>query len=458
MSLNSLLYLSNDGIMAAQGGLNVTGQNVTNASTPGYVQENPIFDTVQGTASGVVFEGASRQANQYTLNGVVTQSGLLGQSTSESTALTAVQSVFSQNGSTPLADDMNALFKAFQDLSGDAGDSSARQQVLAQGQTLASDFNSASAGLATQSSNIVQQIGGLLGTTNQQLQQLGTLNVAIEKSLALGQDASSLQNQREQILTQLGTSIGAKGIVNAKGGMTVFAGGMALVDDSSVTSLSAGQDPTTGNVQVFATSPKGAKQEITNGFQSGNLAGLIQVHNTEIPSVNSQLDQVAFDFANAVNSVNQSGVGLDGSTGNKLFDVPATATGAAHSICLDPAVANNPNAIAASTTAGGLPAGNDNAVALAQISEQSIGAGGTPTSRIADIVGNVGTLTETANNSQTLYTNTLSQAQTMQDSATGVNMQQELTNLTKFQNAYEASVRVLQTANTLMSDLMTAIT
>jgi flagellar hook-associated protein 1 FlgK len=122
---------------------------------------------------------------------------------------------------------------------------------------------------------------------------------------------------------------------------------------------------------------------------------------------------------------------------------------------VDPSVANDPDAIAASGTATGLPGGNDTAVALAGLASQALGSSSTPSGAFATIAASVGNDVSSAQSEATLRDDTVSQAQDLNDSASGVSLDQEETNLTSFQRAYEASSQVLQTASSLLQDLLT---
>jgi flagellar hook-associated protein 1 FlgK len=125
---------------------------------------------------------------------------------------------------------------------------------------------------------------------------------------------------------------------------------------------------------------------------------------------------------------------------------------------VDPSVANDPAAVAASSTSAGLPGGNDVAVALAGLASQPFGSSTSPGSAFASIASSVGSDVSSADSEATLRADTVTQAQDLNQSASGVSINQEETNLTEFQQAYEASTEVLQTANSLLQDLMTTVT
>ena len=62
-----------------------------------------------------------------------------------------------------------------------------------------------------------------------------------------------------------------------------------------------------------------------------------------------------------------------------------------------------------------------------------------------------------ADNEQTLRTDTLASAESVNDSASGVSLDDEMVNLTQYQRAFEASSKVMQTANSLFDNLMSIV-
>jgi flagellar hook-associated protein 1 FlgK len=191
---------------------------------------------------------------------------------------------------------------------------------------------------------------------------------------------------------------------------------------------------------------------------SGSLGGLKEARDTDVASAVSQLDQFAYNLEGAVNAVHQSGYGLDGVTGRPLFTPATQVTGAAAAMAVDPSVAGNPNAVAASSSAGSLPGGNDIAVALGQIATQPLGGAGSPAAAFAQITSGLGSAVSAADTDASTRADTLTQAQNLESSSDGVSLEEESVKLTQFQQAFQASTQVLQVTSTLLTDLMTTMT
>ncbi len=174
---------------------------------------------------------------------------------------------------------------------------------------------------------------------------------------------------------------------------------------------------------------------------------------TVLQEVVPELDQLAFDLASAVNTQNQAGFVLSGAAGGALFSIPASATDAARTISLAAGVTGQ--SLAASSTAGGVPGNNENALALAALVNQPLTGGNTATEAAAAMVGKVGTLTDQAMMAANLRKDELTYLQMLRQSSEGVSLDEEMVQLIQYQRAYQAGVKVLQTIDECLERLMT---
>jgi flagellar hook-associated protein 1 FlgK len=126
-------------------------------------------------------------------------------------------------------------------------------------------------------------------------------------------------------------------------------------------------------------------------------------------------------------------------------------------MAVDPSVAGQPNLIAAAQSASDVPGGNDTAVALAQLATQPLPGGGTPSTQFAALTAQIGNAASAANSDSATRADTVTQAENLNSSASGVSLEEESVNLTKFQQAFQAATRVLQTADSLLDDFMTTM-
>ncbi len=101
----------------------------------------------------------------------------------------------------------------------------------------------------------------------------------------------------------------------------------------------------------------------------------------------------------------------------------------------------------------------NNAVLLAGLQTQNTLLGGTVTyaGAFAQLVGQVGSQTNQLQVTSQAQTNMVNQTTQTQQSISGVNLDEEAANLIKYQQAYQAAGKAIQTANTLFSTLLTML-
>jgi flagellar hook-associated protein 1 FlgK len=201
----------------------------------------------------------------------------------------------------------------------------------------------------------------------------------------------------------------------------------------------------------------GPPVDITAGVTQGALGGLREARDTDIATSMSQLDQFAYDFSIAVNSIQGSGYGLDGVSGRPLFTPPTQVAGAAAQMSVDSSVAGNPNAIAASSSAADLPGGNDVANELAALADEPVGGADSPADAFASIQSQLGSAASSASTDAATRADTLTQAQNLNSSASGVNLDDQTVIMSQFQQAFQASAQVIQVTESLMNDVMQII-
>ena len=451
-SLFGLLSVVRDGLQAQSAAVDLTGQNVSNANTPGYVRRSAIL---AGNAAdgGVLYQGVQRSFSQFTFGRLVNEQGLAGAANARSSALGQLEGVVAPSTG-GIGDQINQFMASLQALTGSPADPSVRATVLANAQSLAQTVSQTAIGIKNSRADMLANAQGVATALNQSLSQIAKLNQQIATATANGSDASSLKDQRDSLVSDVADKIGAKTITDAQGQVTLFAAGTTLVDGSTASSISV-QTDANDNLQIQAHRADGSTVDVTTYANEGQLGGIREARDTDAANSLNQLDQLAYDFSTQVNTINSAGYGLDGTTGNAVFKWPPGVTNAAMSMTLDPAIIGHPEKIAASSTAAGLPSGNDVAIKLADLATQPLAAtGGTPTDRFAAITSAIGSAKQSASNEAELRSSTVAQAQSMNDSASGVSIDEEMTNLTQYQRAFEASSKVLQATDELLQNLI----
>jgi flagellar hook-associated protein 1 FlgK len=222
------------------------------------------------------------------------------------------------------------------------------------------------------------------------------------------------------------------------------ANGTALVSGQESFQLST-QPDASGVQHIFAQG-----NDITSTLISGQLGGLLQARDQQIPGFQNQLDTLAAGLANSVNQVQAGGYDLNGNPGKNLFNAPpASGTGAAASLSV---AMTDPSLIAASSD--GTAGSNGNAEAMFALGNQALIQGQTPTDYYSGVVFNVGNASANANAEQSASAQVLQQLNDQRSSVSGVSLDQEAANMMRYQQAYSASAQVITTINEMMQTVI----
>ncbi|MDR3415013.1 MAG: flagellar hook-associated protein FlgK [Nevskia sp.] len=332
-----LLGIGSSALLAYRTALDVVGQNIANASTPGYSRQNVDLQNRGGlvTPTGDLGTGVQVTSVQRLSNGYVQQQ--LVEDDSSYNRLNTFQTFSSQVDSTlsgsssGLSTPLQGFFSAINTLTSGASSASTRQALIASGQTLTLSFNT----LQQQLNDLDSQVSGSMSTTVGQIngyaQQLAKLNLSISQATATGdgQQPNDLLDQRDQLLRNISSDVGISSTTNADGSVNVFvANGQALVLGVTANSLSV-QPDTFGKGQDIVINGGGSSSIVTPQISGGTLGGLLDTRSQVIDPAMNQLGQLAATLSVAMNAQNAKGMNQYGQLGGNFFTPPQVAiTGA----------------------------------------------------------------------------------------------------------------------------------
>lgn len=354
MSLNTSLSIASSGLSAVQYELAVASQNISNATTPGYVREisNVASRDAGGQGSGVVIQLTSRAVNEVLQNSLYVQNATVAALAVTTNALNAVSAVQGStsagaSASNTLADNLGNLQNGFTAL--DANPSSAVQQqsIVGSASNLAGSIRSLSDTYQTQRQNAQQAIPSEVDQINTSLSTIGSLSQDIMRQLGSGADTADLENQRAAAMSTLSSSLNVKFTETAAGDMLVStASGLALP-----TRLNSGPLSTTRAVIGVADAHPGSIPDIklngldvTTSLTGGSLGANITLRDTTLPRMQGELDAfssvLATRFSNQGLTLFTDGAGKSPGASPAL-PPPGGQLGLSGSIQVNPAVTAN---------------------------------------------------------------------------------------------------------------------
>ena len=429
MSIPSLqgLQTALSGLLADQQAIDVTGQNITNASTPGYSRQVVQLQTNEpmriaalapGTGAGgqlgtgVMVTGYTRIRASYLDAEYRNQNTTLGAASTEVEALKQAQSAFDEPSSAGFSSQLSEFWSAWSSLANLPSSEAAKLAVVSKGEQLASTLHTLSAQLQTVQAQASQQyaaIAGPSGEVQSYASQIAQLNQQIKQSLLARQQPNDLEDRRDLLLDKLSALGGVATTAEADGTVTVKFGDAAepLVQGTAV------------------NWPQ--KLSAATGGQLGALLGLSGAGGA-LAGYRGALDEVASKLASTVNALH---------TATPLFSGTTAAS-----------IAVAVSASEVQTAEASNPGGNEVALALAGL------RGGEAEQRYAALVAQVGSAVQNASSTEANSQAVLSAIGDQRQSVSGVSLDEEMTNLVTFQRGYEASARALTSMDEMLNTLI----
>ena len=462
-TINSAFSLISQGLDADQAALSIVANNVANANTPGYTEETPNWQENQpievngiSYGDGVTETGATSVRDSVLLERLDQQQQLASASSTRLTALNDVQALFTpDSGSTTatagdIGSDITGFFNSFGSLEADPTNNALRQDVLSTATTLAGDISNAAGSLNSQRSALDQEGASVASQVNSLTGAIAQLNTQIE-STSPDEDAGALEDQRQQDLSQLSQLVGINQVTTEDNGLEITTtSGQLLVSGGSSVQLTTGT--VNGVTDLFLGGTDITKQLAGGG---GQLGGYFTARDQDIPNVLSSLDQLAYGISTSVNAQNNKGTDLDGVSGTaaaplNIFNKPAAVAGSAESMRV---VMTDPNQIAAAGAGDGT-GDNSNATAMANLANEAIAGGKTPTDYYSNFVTTLGSTVSGVQTENTAQNASVTQLQTQNDALSSVSLNDEASNMQKLERSYQAASQVFSILNTIMASAL----
>ncbi|WP_135552154.1 flagellar hook-associated protein FlgK [Paenibacillus cymbidii] len=500
-----LLETAQRALFTQQAALQTTGQNVANANTAGYSRQvvnmqatRPIeavgmsHSTVPGQlGTGVEFGSITRIREKFLDDQFRNENKTLGSWTVRQDTLEKLESIINEPSDTGVRTVMENFWKAWSDLSKDPEKTDGRKIVRENALALADAFNSTSKQLSDLSSDLTQNIGVNVGQANTLLTTIASLNGEIMRVETFGDNANDLRDQRDLLTDQLSKIMNIQ-VQDTDTGYTITMGSVQLLEFDTPTEL-------TSQMMTDAFS--------AGDLNSGELYGMIYSRDQYVANYQQELDKLANTFANGAvtitipkGSILPEGTELDGVvyTGDTRLlteDLTVTVNGInglhrlgytfdgtsdaggdffvgtdAASFQVSEEIKGNANLIATSMRTTGTEAddpvikGNNTlALLMSQLKDRKFtfpsGEGGSDTIATVDdyfrsFVGQLGVQTLEATRQATNQQILVNQVDSRRMAVSSVSLDEEMSNMIKFQHAYGAAARVMTVFDEMLDKII----
>lgn len=440
---SDLLSIGASGARAARGALEVTANNIANASTDGFVRRSVKIEEVSGGAiagrGGEIAASGSRVA-QVTRNADAFRQAEMRRTQSDiqraNVELSGLQNIEAAVEQSGIFGSIVEFEAALQQLSGDPTDSARRAAVLAEAETLAAKFNITSGSLASVGEGLRFNAVADVENMNTYGAELARVNLRLARSGLGSNDQASLLDQRDNLLEKMSAFASITTTFASDGTVTVGVGpapAASFVNGGTVgtmTSTTAADGTMTFAIDGAAVSPG-----------SGSLAGA-SLALTDLADIGTRLDTAAASIATAINTAQANGVALNGTAGQPIFSGTTAAT---LSVVLT-------SGAGIATAPAGSPANDRNQQNLVEMRQALATAN--PANGVNSILFDVSSKVAGRTVTQSALETIASSARIALEEQSGVDLDNEAANLIRFQQAFQASGRAMQVASDIFDTLM----
>ncbi len=480
-----LLGIGKSGLFTAKQSMSTTSHNIANANTEGFSRQEVRTETgitlaegdyVVGT--GVEVQSIKRSHDELVekkLNNSITKHKF---NEERSLQLGHVEEIFNEINSEGMNKVLNRFFNSFRELSNQPENETVRNVVKENAKIVTGDFHRIQANLDDVRGSINKKITLSVGEINSLTKTVAKLNKEINIQEVSGGMANDLRDQRDRALRTLteffpiSTYSDNRGqfVVNVEGVGSIISGGMAQELSVGSTVKDGSNSADKGDVQVFFSNRPGVP--ISDKIMGGTLSAQLKTRNEDVVSLEKQVDELAHGLVLSTNAIHRRGfankpvpVDAQGNpvpnaakekvTGINFFKEPLDLKRAAEYISLSDEVEADPNNIATALEAN-KPGDNRVAMAISKLQHEKVLGGGTTTfeEQYLKSVGDVGLQTGKSKIDEEQSHGILAQAKSFKERLAGVSLDEEAANMVRYQNAYEASAKVIRASHEMFKAVL----
>ncbi|MDF0535734.1 flagellar hook-associated protein FlgK [Shewanella sp. A32] len=441
---SGLLSNALSGLNAANTALSVSGNNVANSATEGYSRQAIQLATAPGHLNGVAVSNVDRVVNSFYNDDIWRTSSDLAFYNGLQSYLGYAEELMGTS-SLNFNDAISQVTGALNSALAQPESRAYRQEVLSSADALVNKMSQINGALADQRGKLSKEMTQTASSISYSLRKLADYNDRIALAVAKGEPTAELEDNRELLVTQLSSYIGIATTNHEDGTLDISTvnGAPLLIGTKAADLAVNGTDVSlTLGKQVF---------RLTDNI-GGSMGGLIAADTEVLQPTVASLNNILSQLSDNVNGVLAQGFDLNGNPGTPLFSYDANDP-------LGTFAVSDSVTIDSLAFIGGKDDGSGNWVAAGGIGDNSNIA------NLIDVFDNqsgdysllIGRLASKSNENQSSVTTAQSlndNAVQTRDNLSGVNLDEEASNILYYQQMYQANAKVISTADQTFQTLL----
>lgn len=480
-----LFSIGRSALNTSKKSLATTSHNIANANTEGFSRQRvtsetntPVGEGQHVFGTGVNIRSVKRVHDQLLENKLNRSITDFQFNDNRSYELGRIEEIFNEINSEGFNKILNRFFNSFRELANQPENETVRAVVRDNARLVVSDFKRLNEELRNVQINIDKKLDAAVLDINTLADTITKLNTEITRLENTGGETGDLRDQRDNALRGLSEYFAihsyedeqGKYVVNIKGVGTLLSGGRINKLSSKVVVPKDSDSSDAGKMQIFFESKP--NMYITSNFRSGKIAAITKTRDEDLQELQDHLNDLAYGLAKSTNAIHQKGYingeilvdeygqptsnqNKDKITGINFFKDLDSKTRAAEYIDLSSDVKKDLNNIATGLTPNS-PGDNRIAIGISKLQHEKVLNEGTTSfeETYLQAVGKIGLRTSKSKIDTEQTSGILAQAKSLKERVSGVSIDEETANMVRFQNAYNASAKVLKTADEMFDTVI----
>lgn len=452
-------------LFVQQTALSITGHNIANVNSTGYTRQRAEMQATSPLSisaginsfqlgTGVEISKLERLREEYLDVQIRSENSKLGYWEASSDSLSKIEEIINEPSDEGLANIMSEFWKGWQELAKDPDSSAARAVVRQRGVAVTESFKYIMDSLNQMQTDLKNVIITKTEEINSIATQIANLNDQIGRHVANNFEPNDLYDKRDVLIDQLSKIVDVKLTNSTNGKVDISVGGGSLVKGNTANTLKVEFDPTSELVDTDKILLGDQKISLV----SGELLGRIESYGfvgggtkSTIPYFKDKINDYAMTVVNAINTAHRNGENLDDINQNVSSDIEFFIGSTIQDLSVNPLIMDSLDLIAAAKkdpVTGKASTGNgENAKNIANVlltdyldfpDMQS-----TVNDYYRNIIGLLGINSQEAMRMRDNFQGIVEQVENRRQSISGVSLDEEMTNMIKFQQAYNAAARTV---------------
>lgn len=463
MSIGGLFDISVRTMSAYQEAVNVSSNNISNAGNPDYTRQRVVLaseSNLDGSGAGVVVQDVQRIRQDVLDSQIRKYQSTLSDSGKRSEVLAQIEALTGEPSTTGISAGITDFFNSWNELSANPTSTQLRSNVIQKAQNLSQRFKQAVDGLNDIQYSVQQQANSTVDQINSYLKQINDLNQQVYDAQARGAKASELADQRDSLIDKLSQLVNISVQKNENGSVQVNVGGSFGADQTGYNQFQL--KVVNGQLRLASTSDTNSVAIVN----SGQFNALSDLYSNKIPGYLSAINNLENTFVTQVNNLHMQGYTLS-STGASTNGIPffgeVSSSGVVNAVVdgelkINSSILADPGNIAASDAQGADGNSNVSNKIAALVNSKFAELNGTSFGdNYSSMLNSIGLDKNQSDNDMQSGNTIMLNLQTQKQSYSGVSIDEEMTNIMKYQKSYDAAAKMVKMADDMIQTLLNMV-